>query len=51
MRERAERLGGTLAIESSPGSGTTIRATVIRRDYDREIGAPAEAESAATTTA
>ena len=51
MRERAERLGGTLAIESSPGSGTTIRATVIRRDYDREIGAPADAESAATTIA
>ena len=50
MRERAERLGGTLAIESSPGSGTTIRATVIRRDYDREIGEPAAAESTATTT-
>ena len=49
MRERAERLGGTLSIESSPGSGTTVRATVIRRDYDREIGAPAEAESPATT--
>ena len=51
MRERAERLGGTLAIESVPGSGTTVRATVIRRDYDREIGAPADAESAATTIA
>jgi signal transduction histidine kinase len=49
MRERAERLGGTLAIESSPGSGTTVRATVIRRDYDREIGEPAAAESAAAT--
>jgi signal transduction histidine kinase len=48
MRERAERLGGTLAIESSPGSGTTVRATVIRRDYDREIGTPADAESAAS---
>jgi len=48
MRERAERLGGTLVIESTPGSGTTVRATVIRRDYDREIGAPAEAESAAS---
>ena len=51
MRERAERLGGTLAIESTPEGGTTVRATVIRRDYDREIGAPADAESAATTIA
>ena len=51
MRERAERLGGTLAIESTPDGGTTVRATVIRRDYDREIGAPADAESAATTIA
>jgi hypothetical protein len=48
MRERAERLGGTLEIESTPGSGTTVRATVIRRDYDREIGEPAAAESAAS---
>ena len=48
MRERAERLGGTLAIESTPEGGTTVRATVIRRDYDREIGAPADAESAAS---
>ena len=48
MRERAERLGGTLVIESTPGSGTTVRATVIRRDYDREIGEPAAAESAAS---
>lgn len=48
MRERAERLGGTLAIESTPGSGTTVRATVIRREYDGEIGAPSEAESAAS---
>ena len=51
MRERAERLGGTFAIESTPEGGTTVRATVIRRDYDREIGAPADAESAATTIA
>ena len=28
MRERAEMLGGTLTIESSPGHGTTIYATV-----------------------
>ena len=50
MRERAERLGGTLAVESTPGSGTTVRATVIRRDYDGEIVGPAEAESAPATT-
>ena len=26
MRERIERLGGTLAVESAPGKGTEIRA-------------------------
>lgn len=51
MRERAERLGGTLVIESTPEGGTTVRATIIRRHYDREIGEPAAAESAAATTA
>lgn len=39
----------TQAIESTPGSGTAVRATVIRRAYDREIGDPAEAESAASS--
>jgi signal transduction histidine kinase len=28
MRERAERLQGRLAIDSTPGHGTTIEATV-----------------------
>jgi PAS domain S-box-containing protein len=28
MRERAERLGGTLEVETAPGSGTTIRARI-----------------------
>ncbi len=28
MRERAEALGGTLSVESVPGAGTTVRATV-----------------------
>lgn len=28
MRERCERLGGTLCIDSAPGHGTTVRATV-----------------------
>jgi signal transduction histidine kinase len=26
MRERAEELGGNLAVETSPGGGTVIRA-------------------------
>ena len=30
MRERAERLGGTLDIESSPGAGTRVRVEVPR---------------------
>jgi signal transduction histidine kinase len=30
MRERAERVGGTLGIESAPGRGTTVRARVPR---------------------
>ena len=28
MAERAEKLGGTLAIESAPGAGTTIRVSI-----------------------
>jgi signal transduction histidine kinase len=28
LRERAERLGGRVALESAPGSGTTLRMTV-----------------------
>jgi signal transduction histidine kinase len=44
MRERAELLGGDLQIESSPGAGTTVTATlpVTRRDDDEPVGvAPA----------
>jgi signal transduction histidine kinase len=33
MRERAERLGGSLHVESSPGHGTRIVA-VVHRDAD-----------------
>jgi signal transduction histidine kinase len=28
MRERAARIGGTLEVSSSPGSGTTVRARI-----------------------
>jgi signal transduction histidine kinase len=30
MRERAERLGGTLTVESAPGAGTRVRVEVPR---------------------
>jgi len=38
MRERAERLGGRLAIASRPGGGTAVRVTVLLRDYDADMG-------------
>lgn len=41
MRERAQRLGGSLAIDSVPGGGTTVTAVVRTRDYDREISSTA----------
>ena len=37
MRERAERLGGQIAVESTPGVGTTVRCRVQCRDYDNEM--------------
>jgi signal transduction histidine kinase len=37
MRERAERLGGTLVIESEPGRGTVVRLTVRRHEMDCEL--------------
>jgi len=32
MRERVEMVGGTFAIESAPGKGTTIRAEIPFRE-------------------
>lgn len=37
MRERAERLGGSLAIDSTPGGGTRVVATVNRHPYDEQV--------------
>jgi signal transduction histidine kinase len=36
MQERVERLGGTLSVDSRPGTGTTIRAVVSRKPLDTE---------------
>jgi signal transduction histidine kinase len=47
MRERAERLGGSLSIESEPGGGTTVSIEVRRRDYDHDLAEPAAAGSPA----
>lgn len=37
MRERIERLNGTLRIDSAPGQGTTIQIEVPLRTYDEEL--------------
>lgn len=37
MRERAERLGGRLAVESAPARGTVVRCRVRCREYDPEM--------------
>ena len=37
MRERAERLGGTLELKSAPGSGTTLSVQVPLRSFDHEL--------------
>lgn len=47
MRERVERLGGTLAIASTPRSGTQVRARVLIRDYDSDLDDAPTAQHAA----
>lgn len=37
MRERIAGLGGTFAIESRPGAGTTVTATVTSPAWDRQL--------------
>ncbi len=47
MRERIERLDGSLSIQSAPGKGTTLHAEVPLRIYDDEMtGHPASLETA-----
>jgi signal transduction histidine kinase len=37
MRERVERLDGTLQIDSAPGQGTTVRLEAPLRSYDKTV--------------
>ena len=37
MRERVERLGGKLRVESQPGQGTTVCAEVLLGSFDEEL--------------
>ncbi len=51
MRQRAENVGGTLTIESEPGLGTVVSATVpCRPDAAAGMGPAAAAASAAGST-
>jgi signal transduction histidine kinase len=42
MRERVERLGGSLTITSAPNVGTVVRARVLTRDYDADLETQAD---------
>jgi signal transduction histidine kinase len=48
MRERVERLGGSVAIASLPGQGTTVTIRVCKREYDPRIDV--DADDAASST-
>lgn len=37
MRERAERIGGSLVLESTPGTGTQLRIEVPLRSFDHDL--------------
>jgi signal transduction histidine kinase len=37
MRERAERLGGMLRIESRPGHGTCVVSEVVLGSFDEDL--------------
>jgi signal transduction histidine kinase len=37
MQERIAGLGGTFAVESRPGAGTTVTATVTSPAWDRQL--------------
>ena len=51
MRERAEALGGSLTLSSTPGGGTTVVFEVPIREHDAEIEDAATADATAATNA
>lgn len=49
MRERIERLGGSVSVTSTPDGGTVVTARVRKRDYDARIDVDAEDVPAGVT--
>lgn len=47
MRERAERLGGSVALASAPAQGTSVTVRVGKRDYDEQFDVAAEEPTSA----